>query len=113
MAFLTRRSVVLGSRRSPEAVDNGMERRDKEAVFKKTDEEGNEEEEEPNNNKNSGSTSILVGNSLEIPLMDFTLSAKFANDATFPFMVMKILSTIILARGLHHICLPAIVTCSV
>ena len=68
----------------------------------------NEKEKEASNN-NPGSTSTLFGNSLEIPLVDFTLSAKFANDATFPFMVMTFLSTILLAPGLHHACLLGIV----
>ncbi len=57
--------------------------------------------EEPDNNT-PDSKSDLSGNSLELPLVDFTLSAKFANDATFPFTVMRFLSTFYLAPGLHH-----------
>ena len=33
------------------------------------------------------------GNSLEIPLDDFTLTTNFSNHATFPFMEMNSLSS--------------------
>ena len=54
-------------------------------------------------------TLTLSGNSLEIPLIDFTLSAIFAGDATFPFMEMNFLSAISLASGLLHALLLGII----
>lgn len=53
-----------------------------------------------------GSTTSLFGSSLEIPLVDSALAAKYA---TFPFMVMKFLSAILLAPGLHRTCLLGII----
>lgn len=59
-------------------------------------------EKKTNNNKPE-STSLLFSNSLEIPLVDFLLST------TFLFTVMKILSTILLAPGVHPTSLLSII----
>ena len=72
----------------------------------KEKEEEKEEEEEAASKNHPGSTTSLFGSSLEIPLVDSALAAKYA---TFPFMVMKFLSAILLAPGLHHTCLLGII----
>lgn len=73
---------------------------------KNDEKEDKEEEEEEEASKNHPGSTTSLFSSLEIPLVDSALAAKYA---TFPFMVMKFLSAILLAPGLHRTCLLGII----
>ena len=85
--------------RSAKAAKTGMERR----------KDGKTQRRKNKNNHDPVSTSVMFGNSLEIPLVYLISPANLANDATFPFVVMTVLSTTLLAPELRHTCLLGII----